>query len=195
MSITFSGSDKPPTPQPMTRQVLPSGALAYRSARAPMALTAAAVARTSSPSSRPVTRVSPTQSAPSINARWEIDLSPGTRTAPDKAPEGPARSGVLVVFTSLTETGSPLEKEGWRAALCRRRSLAYRAARRQSPTECEISGILLLTGRGVHGIGHGKKRIRNGIPLGGIRHNSRQREAARGETRMGPQGHLRQLQQ
>ena len=47
-------------------------------------MTAAAVASTSSPSSKPEISVRPTASAPSISARCEIDLSPGT---PDRAGE------------------------------------------------------------------------------------------------------------
>ena len=53
-----------------------------RSTVAPSACMALAVLMTSSPSSRPVIRVSPTASAPRIRARCEIDLSPGTRTRP-----------------------------------------------------------------------------------------------------------------
>ena len=53
-----------------------------RSTLAPSARMALAVLRTSSPSSRPEIRVSPTASAPKIRARCEIDLSPGTRTLP-----------------------------------------------------------------------------------------------------------------
>ena len=47
-----------------------------RSTRAPSARMALAVLMTSSPSSRPAMRVSPTVSAPRIRARCEIDLSP-----------------------------------------------------------------------------------------------------------------------
>ena len=53
-----------------------------RSTRAPSARTALPVLSTSSPSSKPLIRVSPTASAPRISARCEIDLSPGTRTRP-----------------------------------------------------------------------------------------------------------------
>ncbi len=43
---------------------------------------AAAVRNTSSPSSRPVMRVSPMARAANIRARWEMDLSPGTVMTP-----------------------------------------------------------------------------------------------------------------
>ena len=58
--------------------------LLHRAARAPRS--ALAVLSTSSPSSRPVMRVRPVASAPSISARCEIDLSPGTRTRPRQRP-------------------------------------------------------------------------------------------------------------
>ena len=60
---------------------------------APSARMALAVLMTSSPSSRPVMRVSPTASAPRISARCEIDLSPGTRDAARQRPERRAVSG------------------------------------------------------------------------------------------------------
>ena len=50
--------------------------------RAPSAAMALAVLITSSASSRPVTLVSPIATAPSIRARCDIDLSPGTRMRP-----------------------------------------------------------------------------------------------------------------
>ena len=78
MSSTSAGSTSPPTPRPATRHV-PSGSCATS---APSARIAAAVRSTSSPSSSPVIRVSPTASAPNISARWLIDLSPGTAMRP-----------------------------------------------------------------------------------------------------------------
>src|SRR6185437_9477351 len=43
---------------------------------------------------RPAIRVSPTASAPRINARCEIDLSPGTRAFPVNGPLARASSGI-----------------------------------------------------------------------------------------------------
>ena len=63
-----------------------------RSTVAPSARMALAVLMTSSPSSRPVIRVSPTASAPRIRERCEIDLSPGTRTRPGQRPASGGRS-------------------------------------------------------------------------------------------------------
>ena len=65
-------------PRPATRHV-PSASCVTS---APSARIAAAVRSTSSPSSSPVIRVSPTASAPNISARWLIDLSPGTLMRP-----------------------------------------------------------------------------------------------------------------
>jgi len=87
-----AGSAKPATPTPRTVQ-LPSSP---RATLAPSAPTALAVLMTSSPSSSPVIRVSPTASAPRIRARWEIDLSPGTRASPLRAELARASSGLNV---------------------------------------------------------------------------------------------------
>src|SRR5262249_32888029 len=65
-----------------------------RSTFAPSARIDLAVLSTSSPSSRPEIAVSPTDSAPRIRARCEIDLSPGTRTLPVRGPLERASSGL-----------------------------------------------------------------------------------------------------
>ncbi len=89
-SMTASGSRQPPTPTPVTRRTPSSDRLM----RAPSALMASMVARMSSPSRRPSTTVSPTARAPSIIARCEIDLSPGSLTRPFSGPAAVAVKGV-----------------------------------------------------------------------------------------------------
>ena len=89
-SSGFCGWAKPPTPTPLTFHAKSP----VRSTLAPSARIALAVLSTSSPSSSPEIRVSPTESAPRIRARCEIDLSPGTRTLPVSAPLERASSGV-----------------------------------------------------------------------------------------------------
>jgi uncharacterized protein (TIGR02300 family) len=78
-----------PTPTPLTRQ-RPSSS---RLTPAPSARTAPAVLVTSPDSKSPDIRVSPRAMAPRIRARWEMDLSPGTRAVPAKAPALRANSG------------------------------------------------------------------------------------------------------
>ena len=80
-SIMQSGSANPPTPTPYTDHA-PSPLL---TTLAPKACIALPVLSTSSPSSRPSIRVSPTDSAPKIRERCEMDLSPGTSACPVKA--------------------------------------------------------------------------------------------------------------
>src|SRR5436190_21982883 len=83
-----AGSARPPMPRPRTSQVAPILVTGQ-----PSACSALAVSRTSTPSNRPQMRVRPVASAPNISARWQIDLSPGTRTRPDSARDLPADSG------------------------------------------------------------------------------------------------------
>src|SRR6185312_4740097 len=91
-SSAEAGWAKPATPTPRTCQA--NGPV--RSTFAPSARMDLAVLRTSSPSRRPEIRVSPTESAPRMRARCEIDLSPGTRTFPDRGPLARDSSGVGV---------------------------------------------------------------------------------------------------
>src|SRR6516165_8187191 len=83
-----AGSTRPPTPRPRTSQLPPSLRTSV-----PKASRALAVLRTSSPSSKPVMCVRPVARAPSMSARCDIDLSPGTRTRPDNARDLIAHSG------------------------------------------------------------------------------------------------------
>ena len=84
MSSAPEGCMRPPTPTPCTVQ-LPSP---FRSVCAPIARMAAAVAKTSSPSSKPEIWLVPTASALNIRARCEMDLSPGTLSVPRNGPLG-----------------------------------------------------------------------------------------------------------
>ena len=102
MSSAVCGCSRPPTPTPWTCQRLPCFSML-----APIAVSAAAVASTSSPSSRPSMTVSPTASAPNISARWLIDLSPGMVTVPESGPDmardrgSGAEAGCAVMMLAL----------------------------------------------------------------------------------------------
>ncbi len=76
------GALNPCTPTPWTRTSVCPG----RSMRTPSAPSARAVARQSSPARKPLICVSPSASAPSSSARWEIDLSPGILSVPPTLP-------------------------------------------------------------------------------------------------------------
>ena len=78
-SSTWAGSCRPSRPTPRTSTSWPAS---MADTSTPMARRQAAVLRGSSAGSRPSMRVSPSAMAPNNRARWEIDLSPGTRTVP-----------------------------------------------------------------------------------------------------------------
>ena len=83
-----SGSSRQPLPTPLMIHSPP-----VFSIRAPIAFIASPVRITSSPSSRPVMRVSPEARPPNMKERCEIDLSPGTRATPFNAGERRATAG------------------------------------------------------------------------------------------------------
>ena len=78
MSSAALPARRPVLPTPWTTTVCASGC----SMRTPSARSALKVARQSALSRNPVMRVMPSLTAPSISARCEIDLSPGTLTVP-----------------------------------------------------------------------------------------------------------------
>ena len=100
-SSTPAARAKPPTPTPCTRQ-RPRRCARPRRPAPRMALP---VLSTSSPSSRPEMRVSPTASAPKISARCEIDLSPGTRTRPLSGPARRAAAEMAAAWFTATSAG------------------------------------------------------------------------------------------
>ena len=77
-SIGASGSRRPSSPTPAMRSASGSSS----TTATPSERTAARVDSVSSERPKPRTRVSPSLTAPTSSARWEIDLSPGTRSAP-----------------------------------------------------------------------------------------------------------------
>ena len=102
-SMSVPGSARPPTPRPRTSHAVPTLCTGQ-----PIASSALAVLSTSSPSSRPQIVVRPVARAPSMRARWEIDLSPGTRTVPESARDLPAESGEEGVCDTGGDTGATL---------------------------------------------------------------------------------------
>ena len=83
----FSGPDGARNPcKPAPETMISSGSLS--SICTPSARSAAIVARQSSPARKPRIVVCPSASAPSISARCEIDLSPGTDMRPAAVPPG-----------------------------------------------------------------------------------------------------------
>ena len=81
--MTLFGSANPPTPTPWIDQV----PLLWFINSAPNASIARPVSMTSSPSSNPWIMVSPTDKAPSIKDRCDMDLSPGTSACPINGPD------------------------------------------------------------------------------------------------------------
>ena len=83
-SIGASGSRSPESPRPRTRSTSGSSS----STETPSDRTAAIVDSVSSERPNPRTIVSPSHTAPTSSARCEIDLSPGTRSAPRRLAAG-----------------------------------------------------------------------------------------------------------
>src|SRR5579872_3507327 len=104
-----------PTPSPLIRH-RPSPS---RSSRAPSALQASPVRKTSSPSSKPLISVVPLVKRPKIKARCEIDLSPGGRTRPFRAPAREDVSGLGKSFeecdksTAFQERARKVQKRSY----------------------------------------------------------------------------------
>ena len=101
-SMAPSGCEGPKPPQPrMSPARLPSGRFS-RLTSAPRARTAPMEDRTSAESSTPDTCEVPSAIAEKSTERCEIDLSPGTRTAPDSG----RASGSIRVACPVATTGS-----------------------------------------------------------------------------------------
>src|SRR5579875_3629413 len=95
-SITRSGSRSWSAP-PSTVTV-PSGSVCTP---APKAAMAAAVWTTSSPRERPRMRLRPLARAASSKARWDTDLSPGTRSRPWRPPRAGSTRSVVTTAASF----------------------------------------------------------------------------------------------
>jgi len=91
---TSAGSARPSRPRPCTRR----RPLGSSSISAPSACMHRSVARQTSAGTQPAISVSPSAIVASIKARWVMDLSPGTVTAPRSGPEGRMiRSGMVLL--------------------------------------------------------------------------------------------------
>ncbi len=87
MSSACGAPRSPCSPTPWTSTSVSCG----RSIRTPNDCSARSVARQSSLARNPVPCVMPVAIPPSINVRWEIDLSPGTMTVPPTSRAGLTR--------------------------------------------------------------------------------------------------------
>jgi hypothetical protein len=130
-----AGSAKPPTPTPWTRHSPAPCARRGRRAPAPPS----AVLRTSSPSSRPLIRVSPTASAPRISARMRDRLVAGHAHAAGQraVAAGGERRGSLrsTWYHGVRSGGCPL---AWAAAA--RHSAVFCGKRRRSSADPLLTG-------------------------------------------------------
>ena len=103
-SMGPSGCLGPSAPHPVTPPANVPSIWRSKETFAPKAETAPMVERTSAESRTPVKREVPSAIAAKSTARWDMDLSPGTRAAPSRgAPKGSMR----VIFESPMTSTTP----------------------------------------------------------------------------------------